>query len=93
VQTTYRIVPETITVEEKLALIRTSIEKHSEVLFTELFGAEHSKMTVIVTFLAILEMIKMGELIARQASRGSDIWLYKPGAGAYIQADGTEHGE
>lgn len=93
IQTTYRIIPETVTVEEKLALIRRSIEEHSEVLFTELFGEEYSKLGIIVTFLAILEMVKLGELIARQQRRGSDIWLYKPGAGSYTQTDGSLHGE
>ncbi len=93
IQTTYRIIPETVTVEEKLALIRRSIEEHSEVLFTELFGGEYSKLGIIVTFLAILEMVKMGEVIARQSGQGKDIWLYKPGTGSYTQTDGSPHGE
>lgn len=93
VQTTYRIVPETITVDEKLALIRARLGEHSEVLFTELFDGEYSKLAVIVTFLAILEMTRLGELVARQASHGSDIWLYKPEGGSYIHPDGSEHGE
>jgi segregation and condensation protein A len=92
VETTYRIIPEPITVEEKLALIRTRVAERSEVLFTELFESDYSKISIIVTFLATLEMIRMGELIARQTSHGSDIWLYKPGTSSYIQADGSEYG-
>ncbi len=93
VQTGYRIIPETVTVEEKLDLIRRSIEERREVLFTELFDGQYSKLSVIVTFLAILEMVKMGELVARQSGRGSDIWLYKPKTDSYTRTDGSQHGE
>ena len=93
IQTTYRIIPETVTVEEKLALIRRSVEERSEVLFSELFGGEYSKLGVIVTFLAILEMVKLGEIVARQSGHGADIWLYKPETGSYTQTDGSQHGE
>lgn len=93
VQTTYRIVPETITVEEKLHLIRAALAERSEVLFSELFDGGFTKMSVIVTFLAILEMMKLGELVARQAGHAADIWLYKPGAGSYIHAHGSQHGD
>lgn len=91
-QAVYHIVPESVTVEQKIETIRTTLERRSEVLFTELFGREIAKIEVIVTFLAILEMVKRGELVARQMSHGADIWLYKPGDAPYIQADGDANG-
>ncbi len=51
----------------------------SEVLFTELFAGETDRLEIIVTFLAILEMVKLGELSARQMTAGGDVWLYRPG--------------
>ncbi len=91
-QAVYHIVPESVTVEQKIETIRTTLERRPEVLFTELFGQEIAKIEVIVTFLAILEMVKLGELVARQMSRGADIWLYKPGNAPYIHADGDANG-
>jgi segregation and condensation protein A len=87
-QAIYRVVPDSVTVEQKIETIRTTLSRRSEVLFTELFSGEFAKIEIIVTFLAILEMIKLGELIARQMSHGADIWLYKPGVDSYIDAHG-----
>jgi segregation and condensation protein A len=91
-RTVYHIVPDSVTVEQKIETIRSTLARRSEVLFTELFGSEIAKIEVIVTFLAILEMAKLGELVARQMSHGADIWLYKPGEGSYIHADGDANG-
>jgi len=90
-QAIYRVVPDSVTVEQKIETIRASLARRSEVLFTELFNGEFTKIEIIVTFLALLEMIRLGELVARQMSHGADIWLYKPGAGFYIDAGGSEH--
>jgi segregation and condensation protein A len=90
-QAIYRVVPDSVTVEQKIETIRANLARRSEVLFTELFNGEFTKIEIIVTFLALLEMIKLGELVARQMLHGADIWLYKPGAGSYIDAGGSEH--
>ncbi len=91
-QAIYHVVPDSVTVEQKIEAIRSTLGRRSEVLFTELFTGEFTKIEIIVTFLAILEMIKLGELVARQMSRAADIWLYKPGVDSYIDAHGNPHG-
>jgi segregation and condensation protein A len=88
----YRVAPESITVEQKIVKIRESLGQRSEVLFTELFEGDFTKLEIIITFLAILEMVKLGQLIARQLSHGSDIWLYRPGATSYVQAGDSANG-
>ena len=90
-QVSYRIERETVSIEEKMQIIRGCLESSSEVLFTELFKGGVGKIDIIVTFLAILELIRSGELVARQMSYGSDIWLYRPGSTAYIQTGEIEH--
>jgi len=87
-QSIYRIVPDSVTVEEKIETIRSVLDRHSEILFTELFIGGFAKIEIVVTLLAVLEMIRLGELVARQMSHGSDIWLYKPGVGSYNDANG-----
>jgi segregation and condensation protein A len=88
----YRVVPDSMTVEQKIENIRAMLAQRSEILFTELFGGEFSKMEIIVTFLGILEMIKLEELVARQMVHGEDIWLYKPAVGSYIGSEGSANG-
>ena len=78
-QISYRISKEEYTVEEKINLIRIKVNTSSEVLFTELFSGSSDRMEIIVTFLAILEMVRLGELAARQMTSGGDVWLYSPG--------------
>jgi len=78
-QISYRIEKESHTVEEKIELIRESVGSRSEVLFTELFTTAADRMEIIVTFLAILEMVRLGELSARQMTAGGDVWLYRTG--------------
>lgn len=79
-QVNYRIDRETVTVEEKIEVLKERMASASQLLFTELFGGETTRFDIIVTFLAILEMIRLGEIAARQAQAGSDIWLYRPAA-------------
>jgi segregation and condensation protein A len=78
-QISYRVEKESFTVEEKIDLIRIRVNTSSEVLFSELFSGDFDRLEIIVTFLAILEMVKLGELSARQMTAGGDVWLYSPG--------------
>ena len=77
-QISYRIEKESYTVEEKITLIRDKLDTSSEILFTELFSGSTDRMEIIITFLAILEMVKYGDLSARQMTAGGDVWLYRP---------------
>jgi segregation and condensation protein A len=78
-QISYRIEKESCTVEEKIGHIRGRLNGRSEILFTELFSGKTDRVEIIVTFLAILEMVRLGELSARQMKSGGDVWLYRPG--------------
>jgi segregation and condensation protein A len=88
----YRIARDQFTVEEKIGIIRASIRERSEVLFSELFAGQYNKSEVITTFLALLELVKLGELIARQTKPGGAIWLYAPRKDAETQLEKGIHG-
>jgi segregation and condensation protein A len=77
-QVTYRIERETVSLEERIGTVRGKLMERTEVLFTELFEGGFNRTEIIVTFLAILELVRLGELVARQMSNGPDIWLYRP---------------
>ena len=77
-QVNYRVEREPVSLEDRIQIIRERLLERKELLFTELFKGGFNKIEIIVTFLATLELIRLGELVARQMSSGPDIWLYEP---------------
>ncbi len=69
---------EPFTVDEKIALIEGMIATGENVRFEQLFEDETLKMEVIVTFIAILEMVKRGRLQFLQTHARGPIWLQQP---------------
>jgi segregation and condensation protein A len=67
---------EEYTLEEKIAAVTSAMRERSQLLFTDLFEGLASRMELIVTFMAILELIKHGHVKARQEDAFSPIWLY-----------------
>ncbi len=90
-QVSYRILRDPVTIEEKIDIISARLGSRGEVLFTELFEGDFSKMDIIVTFLAVLEMVRLGDLMARQMTKGQDIWLYRPAEKPRIAAEEGVH--
>lgn len=68
-----RIEKEEVSLEEKMIYVRNYIMVHEHFSFKELLGMASSKVQVIVTFLAVLELIKMGNIIVEQENREDDI--------------------
>ncbi len=62
----YEVIKDEFTVEEKVHQILHFLLLQPSVKISELFGQAKHKMEVIVTFLAILELIRMKEIVARQ---------------------------
>ena len=70
-----KIEKEEISVEEKMETIREQMRGLSRIRFRALLEVQASKVQVVVTFLAILELMKMGALIVRQEQLFGDIIL------------------
>lgn len=68
-----RIEKEEVSLEEKMVYVRSYIMEHEHFSFKELLGMASSKVQVIVTFLAVLELIKMGNITVEQENREDDI--------------------
>lgn len=67
---------EAVTVEEKMATVMEAVASGSgRVSFRALVEACSSRMEVVVVFLAVLELIKAGQLVARQRGRFRDIMM------------------
>ncbi len=74
----HRIVREPFTVDEKMDLIEGRVDGQGMVRFEELFSGDTIKMEVVVTFIAILELVKRGRLQFLQTESHGPIWLQRP---------------
>ena len=66
-----------VTIEEQMTLILDAAEKKGRLLFSELMADFQSKVIIIVTFIAILELIKQKRVFVWQSAPFSDIWIKK----------------
>lgn len=66
---------EEVTLEERAEVILEALEEKGQVSFFHLVRGL-SKLTLIVTFVALLELIKSGKAQARQTTSDGDIWIY-----------------
>jgi segregation and condensation protein A len=73
----YQIRPQEITVEMRKERILAFLDCKNSLEFDELFSDDPRKIVMVVTFMAILELVKEGILKVEQASRFSPIRLLK----------------
>jgi segregation and condensation protein A len=71
------IFAENFTVGEKIEVILQRISSGVSLRFDELFAQSASRAEVVVTFLAMLELIRMKQLRVRQEQTCGEIWLDK----------------
>jgi hypothetical protein len=74
---TGEIVADQWSVTEKIELILGILEERESIRFIELFESAGSRLEVITTFLAVLELAKLRQLIAIQGERFGEIELAK----------------
>ena len=68
-----KIEKEEVTVEDKMEYLNTYISSHKKFSFRDLLKKQKSKTQLVVTFLAILEMMKMGKIWVEQENTFDDI--------------------
>lgn len=71
------ITGEEITIEEKIRFITNALEKNEFIKFKELVSSSNSKIEIIVTLLALLELIRVRCIVVRQSKMFGDIRLYR----------------
>lgn len=70
-----KIEKEEITVSEKLSQVEEYALKHKRFSFRELITKQRSRIQIVVTFLAILEMMKSGQIAIEQEQPFDDILI------------------
>ena len=68
-----KIEKEEVTVEDKLEYLNKYITSHKKFSFRDLLKKQKSKTQLVVTFLAILEMMKVGTILVEQENTFDDI--------------------
>lgn len=70
-----KIEKEEVSLEEKLDFVEQYAIEHGTFSFKKMLEGQKSKMQIVVTFLAILELMKMGKIVIRQESTFADIMI------------------
>ena len=68
-----KIEKEEVPLPEKLTYVENYVKKHKKLSFRQLLEEQKSKMHVVVTFLAILELVKTGMIRINQENQFDDI--------------------
>ncbi|RME88490.1 MAG: hypothetical protein D6770_06895 [Anaerolineae bacterium] len=69
------ITPPKITIREKITLIANILRKRSQATFRELIGERPTRLEVVVTFLALLELVKRYRVAVHQERLFDDIHI------------------
>jgi segregation and condensation protein A len=73
----YEVIKDEFTVEAKVHDILHMLLVSSSLRLSDLFGKAKNKIEIVVTFLAILELTKMKEIVARQKGLFQDIEIIR----------------
>jgi segregation and condensation protein A len=66
-----------ISLEEQIEYILNRLVNGKPITFFELVSHIRDRLIIVVTFIALLELIKRGELIARQSKSFGEIWIVR----------------
>ncbi|MEF9426577.1 MAG: hypothetical protein L0956_05165 [Candidatus Mariimomonas ferrooxydans] len=69
------ITRETLTVADKINFIIEKLDSDEGIKFENLFSENFTKMALIITFLALLEIIRLGLVKAYQKKTFGPIWI------------------
>lgn len=70
-----KIEKEEVTVDDKMDALNAYIIEHKKFSFRELLQNQKSKLHIVVTFLALLELMKMGTVMVEQEHTFDDIMI------------------
>ena len=70
-----KIKKEEVRVEEKISFIRNQIIGLKNINFRTLLEIQPTRTQLVVTFLAVLELMKMGVIEVKQEDIHGDIWI------------------
>lgn len=72
-----KITRETLTVKDRIAMILDKMENEHTMRFDALFEEDTTRVQIIVTFLALLEILRLGLIRAYQDKEFGTIWIMR----------------
>jgi len=66
-----------VAIEERIEYVLNCVAQKDGVIFTELFSDSPVKLVMVVTFMAILELIRLERIYIRQTKHFSEIWVFR----------------
>ena len=66
-----------VTLEEKYAEIESILKKNKTIELSAILKEMKSKIEIVITFLAILEMVKQKVVVVKQSSNFSEVSIIK----------------
>ncbi|HEX7400741.1 MAG TPA: segregation/condensation protein A [candidate division Zixibacteria bacterium] len=66
-----------VTIEERIEYVWNYLLQKDGIIFNELFSDTPVKLVMVVTFMAILELIRLQKIYIRQTKHFSDIWVFR----------------
>ena len=74
-ETVYYMEADQVTIDDRIEHVMALIAESKELPFTKLFEDDRRKLVMVVTFMAILELIKMGHITFKQSEFLGEIML------------------
>jgi segregation and condensation protein A len=81
------ITKETLTVKDRMSVIMEMIEGHEAIRFEEIFQESKTRIQLIVTFVALLELIRLSLVKAYQEKEFGNIWIINPSKEANVPSE------
>ncbi|HCJ66475.1 MAG TPA: hypothetical protein DHV62_03910, partial [Elusimicrobia bacterium] len=82
------IIYQEIPLEEKIRYILECLKGKKYITFRQVFNPEEGRLSLIVTFLALLELVRLKQVFARQAQHFGEIRIYRLEKGDYSNGEG-----
>jgi len=89
-QTVPVIEGEEYTIDEKMAELQILLRESGEVCLSLYLHSMSSRVEIIVTFIALLELMRLTKIRARQSKLLGDIWIYQAGEAVREKRGDTE---
>jgi segregation and condensation protein A len=71
----YEVRTEAYDIEDKMSFIARTVAEDGRLLFSTLMGRTRVRMEIVVSFMALLELVKMGQIVVVQEANFADILI------------------
>lgn len=75
--TTHEVQTTTVTVEEQIDFLNKLLKEKKRLAFSDIIQQINQRIVIIVTFIALLELIKNRHIIVQQAESFGELWIIK----------------